>query len=223
MAIPPVEGFVRVGGLHFVYAEAAEKSYCDYVRLSHQIEAYGCIEYDENLQNLNYDKTIAGLQTVVFSAMCFEAAIYDFASIYLGDDYVRDHLDKLDVLSKWLVVMRFISGIEIPKGVAPYGALKNLVAERNRLVHSKSEPMDMGNRERQIARMLKRESEFENGVHNSIRAIILMSLFLEAVQEGHHNPLPSYSKQNAPLRRHFSELRNVIEECRNVVAKIGRG
>ncbi len=223
MALPPVECFARVGSLHYVYSEAAEKAYCDFLKKS---EEYGHLDpddYDENHTHVRYDKLIAGLQTVVFSAMCFEAAIYDFASIYLGDDYVREHLDKLDVLSKWLVVLRLVSGIEIPKDEAPYCALKVLVTERNRLVHSKSEAWGYENQHRQILKMLKREGDFKKSVHNAVRALILMSLYIEKVHKGHHNPLPSFSKCNAPMRRYFNELESTINDCRVVVAKLGRG
>jgi hypothetical protein len=39
---------------------------------------------------------------VVFTAMYFEAFIYDYAASCLGDKYSKDHLDKLDFLSKWI-------------------------------------------------------------------------------------------------------------------------
>ena len=222
MAIPAVESFARVGGLHYVYAEASEKGYSEYLKASSEVEAIGNVEYDEKLEDIKHRRDVAGLQAIVFSAMSFEAAIYDFASVHLGDDYVRDHLDRLDVLSKWLVVLRFVTGVELPKGEAPYGALKSLVFERNRLVHSKSESFDFENQERQFAKVMKRERELEVNVHNSFRALVLMSLYLDKSLEGHHNPLPSYDKRNAPMRRYYAELKSVIEECRNVVGKIGR-
>lgn len=221
MTIPPVEGFSRIGCLHYLYAEAAEKAYSEFLEVSSNISKFGEAEYDEKLQELKYLRNIVSVQAIVFSAMSFEAAIYDFASIHLGDDYVRDHLDRLDVLSKWLVVLRFVTGIELPKHEAPYAALKSLIFQRNQLAHSKSESVDFENQKRQFDKIMKDEKELERNVHNSFRALALMSLYLEKALDGHHNPLPSYNKQNAPMRRYYNELKSVIYECRNVVAKIG--
>ncbi|EON90558.1 hypothetical protein MARLIPOL_18123 [Marinobacter lipolyticus SM19] len=220
MAITPVESFARIGTFSYLYAEATEKGYSEFLATSEEIEALDNVEYDERLGELEHARDLAAIQAIVFSAMCFEAAIYDFASIHLGDGYVQDHLDKLDVLSKWLVVIRFVSGIEIPKSEAPYAALKNLVFERNRLVHSKSEPMSSSNIERHFEKMEKREREFVSGVHDAFRAIVLMSLYLDKVLHGYHNPLPSFSKRNAPLREYYSELEEVIHDCRRVIARI---
>lgn len=220
MAITPVESYARIGTLSRFYAEAAEKGYSEYLAISKEIEAFGNVEFDERLAELEHTRDLGAIQAVVFSSMCFEAAIYDFASIHLGDDYVRDHLDKLDLLSKWLVVIRFVSGIEIPKSEAPYAALKNLIFERNRLVHSKSKPMDIANLERQFEITRKREREFNRAVNDAFRAVVLMSLYLDKVLDRYHNPLPSFSKQNASHRRYYSELKEVIDDCRRVVAKI---
>jgi hypothetical protein len=210
-----------MGSLHYLYAETAEKGYSEFLETLSNISEFGEVEYDEKLEELKYLRNVAGLQAIVFSAMSFETAIYDFASIHLGDDYVRDHLDRLDVLSKWLVVLRFVTGTELPKNEAPYAALKSLIFQRNRLVHSKSEPFDFEDQKRQVDKFMKREKELEKNVHNSFRALVLMSLYLEKVLDGHHNPLPSYNKQNAPMRRYYNELKSVIYECRNLVAKIG--
>lgn len=219
MNVPPVEQFARVGGYRYMYAEAAERGYCEYLSTSQEILNFGEVEYDERLEDLKHNKMLAGLQTVVFAGMCFEAAIYDFAAVHLGDDYVRDHLDKLDVLSKWLVVLRFVAGVEVPKGQAPYGALKNLVRERNRLVHAKSKQWVFDAPEKQIEKMLNRDKEDESNVHNAFRALVMMSLYLDDVLEDYHNPLPAYDKRNAPMRRHFDELKGIIGECREVVVK----
>jgi len=222
LTIPSVESFARFGGAHYVYADIAEKSYSEYREIISEIDTYIKVEHGEKLFELKRARDIARVQTVVFSAMTFEAAIYDFASIHLGDEYFRNHLDRLDVISKWLVVLRFVAGIELPKDEAPYAALKSLIFERNRLIHFKSEPFDPDDLASQLAKIKKRESELAVNVHNSFRALILVSLYLDKVMDQHHNPLPSYNKKNAPMRRYYSQLKIVIEDCRNVVAKTGR-
>jgi len=75
---------------------------------------------------------------IVFSAMYLEAFIYDYAAISLGDKYVKDHLDRLDLVSKWILVPRLVTGKEISKSDHAFEALKKLNSARNSLVHLKS-------------------------------------------------------------------------------------
>ena len=222
MSIKPVESYARVGCLSYVYAEAVEKGYSEYLKYSIAIKKFGEVEYDEELEELRHLQRLSGLQAIVFSAMCFEAAIFDFASVHLGDDYVKDHLDKLDTLSKWVVVLRFVSGIELQKSDSPYGLLKTLIITRNKLVHAKSEEFEF-EPERQIKqfeKMKKREEDYDAGVHNAFRALVTMSLYLEQTQNGYHNPLPSFSRINAPMRRYYSDLQGVIAKCHQTVKKL---
>lgn len=142
MTIEPIESYARTGCFSYIYADVAEKGYSDYLKYSSEVKRFGDVEYDERLVELKHLQSVAGLQTIVFSAMCFEAAIFDFASVHLCDDYVKDNLDKLDLLSKWVVVLRFVFGIELRKDEAPYGLLKNLIQARNKLVHAKSESIE---------------------------------------------------------------------------------
>lgn len=78
----------------------------------------------------------------VFTALYFEAFIYDYAASCLGDKYVLEHLDKLDFISKWIVVPRLTVGKEIDKSKGAFAALKRLHKDRNSLVHLKSRPMN---------------------------------------------------------------------------------
>jgi hypothetical protein len=221
LTIEPIESYARTGCFSYTYADVAEKGYSDYLKYSSEVKKFGEVEYDEKLVEFKHLQSVAGLQTIVFSAMCFEAAIFDFASIYLGDDYVKENLDKLDLLSKWVVVLRFVSGIELRKDEAPYGLLKNLIQARNKLVHAKSESFEFGFEalQRQIKRMEKRDAEYESSVHIAFRALVTMSLYLDLSHKGHHNPLPAYDVVNAPMRRYYTELKSAIEQCRKTVAK----
>lgn len=81
--------------------------------------------------------------SICFSAMALEAFIYDYAARNLGDGYVSQYLDKLDLTSKWLVVPRLITGSVIDSGCQAINLLRELVRERNHLVHSKSKPVSL--------------------------------------------------------------------------------
>jgi len=80
----------------------------------------------------------ARAKAVVFAAMCLEAFIYDFASNYLGDTYVRNNLDRLGFLPKWAVIPKLALGKGLREESQASEHLKLLLKERNDLVHAKS-------------------------------------------------------------------------------------
>lgn len=75
---------------------------------------------------------------VVFASMCLEAFIYDYAAYHLSDSFVRDHLDRLKLESKWAVAIQLATGKQFPRTSKAFGLLKNLRKVRNAFVHSKS-------------------------------------------------------------------------------------
>ncbi|MBT3984541.1 MAG: hypothetical protein HOE90_24505 [Bacteriovoracaceae bacterium] len=103
--------------------------------------------------------------SVVFTAMYFEAFIYDYAASYLGDDYSKSHLDKLDFISKWLVIPKLITGKELSKEGQAYQALKRLHKDRNSLVHLKSKKFKM-NHSAIFDHLQKREKNIRDSVKN---------------------------------------------------------
>lgn len=87
--------------------------------------------FEDELANIS-------LIVIIFSAMTIEAYIYDYAARHLGDTYVKDHLDKLDTLSKWIVIPKLVTGIEIPRNDNWRKLLTRLIKARNSVVHYKS-------------------------------------------------------------------------------------
>ena len=75
---------------------------------------------------------------VVFASMAVEAFIYDFAARNLSDSFVRKYLDKLNVVSKWVVIPKLVTGKEFPTDNNSFRLLKELISLRNSYVHSKS-------------------------------------------------------------------------------------
>jgi hypothetical protein len=78
--------------------------------------------------------------TIVFACAACELYINDAAARLLGDTYVQRHVDRLDLVSKWVLVPRLICGHEIDRGGRAYDLLRLLVSARNELMHPKSEP-----------------------------------------------------------------------------------
>lgn len=76
--------------------------------------------------------------TIIFSAMALEAFIYDYAAINLTDSFAKDHVDKIDFSSKWIVVPQLVTGNPFPKERQGFQQLKELIKLRNDLIHYKS-------------------------------------------------------------------------------------
>jgi hypothetical protein len=219
----PRLNFARIRTFTFLYADGCERGYDNYLACNERIIEFGEVEYDPELWDLIRRRDIAGLQTIVFAGMCLESAIFEYAADHLGDAYVKDHIDKLDVLSKWLIVLRLVAGYELRKDQEPYAALKELVSARNRLVHSKSEPLDFENPLSQLTRMNADSEKHTSAIRNAYRALLLMSMDLESAIGIMHNPLPSYDPEvslglEIPLR-----LKPIVSECRAIIRRAKDG
>lgn len=78
------------------------------------------------------------VQSIVFSAMCLEAFIYGYSEKFLGKSYTKQHIEKLNIESKFIIVPRLVIGKEIDKSGQGYEKLKKLITDRNKIVHFKS-------------------------------------------------------------------------------------
>jgi len=84
-----------------------------------------------------------GVIIIVFAAMALEAYIYDYAARNLSDKYAKDHLDRLDTPSKWLIIPKLITGKEIEENSKAMELLKALVRARNEITHYKSQSIPL--------------------------------------------------------------------------------
>lgn len=221
--IIPRKNFARIRTNTWVYYDACQRGYVDFLNLTEKIVPHSAEEYvhDEEQDDVRWRCNIAGLQTVIFSAMCFEAAVFEYAADRLGDAYVRDHLDKLDVLSKWVIALRLVAGFELRKDRAPYAAFKQTVVARNQLVHSKSEPMDFINLDRQIEKLEIESKKHTDSIHTAYRALLLMSLELESALGTGEHPLPSFADDRNVNLRVPPRLMPIVHECRETVKRGG--
>ena len=78
------------------------------------------------------------LIVVVFCATSLEAYINHYAISNLSKNYFKTYLDKLDLLSKWIVIPRITTGTQLDAGSRPLQDLSWLITLRNKLVHYKS-------------------------------------------------------------------------------------
>ncbi|WP_312833623.1 hypothetical protein [Sedimentibacter saalensis] len=98
-------------------------------------EYYGYITEQSEKEETIFKNCII---SITFSAMSLEAFIYDYAAIVLGDKYVKNYIDKLDVVSKWVLVPKIITGKEISRDKHCFEILRQTIKLRNEFAHSKS-------------------------------------------------------------------------------------
>jgi len=75
---------------------------------------------------------------VVFTVTFLEAYVQNYASRRLGGAFSEKHLDKLDVVSKWLIVPQLVTLEKVNSDHPGIELLRDLVRARNAIVHSKS-------------------------------------------------------------------------------------
>lgn len=93
---------------------------------------------DYYLQQYNNCIINSGITCIVFLAMAVESFIYDYASEHLGDTFVKNYIEKLDVKSKWVIIPKLVTGKDLPRDKKGFELLNKLISLRNRFVHSKS-------------------------------------------------------------------------------------
>jgi len=99
-----------------------------------------------SVEELGLSDEISKLEciTVTFAAMCLEACIWDYAACSISQKYMKDYLDKLDFVAKWVVIPQLICGSDITtvriNGTCLLDRLRKLTTARNTLVHPKSRP-----------------------------------------------------------------------------------
>lgn len=100
-----------------------------------QISEEEDIEYGElNSEIGKYSRVV-----VVFCGLALEAFINDYAIRSLSRNYFNKYLDKLDLMSKWIVIPKLLTGSQLDAGSQPLQDLDWLIKQRNKLVHFKSQ------------------------------------------------------------------------------------
>ena len=221
MADHPVQNWVRVNVLHPLFFDMCEEAYSRFLTIS---EKYTRTLKEEDIaegRELEHAVVIAGIQAIVFAGMCVESAIYDYAAGQLGDSYVQDHLEKMDLLSKWIVIPQLVCGRKISKDTVAYASLKKLIQARNSLVHHKSSRF-AGYDEKQLAKLKDDEKKFEEYVHNAYRALVLLSLELDHLIGVQFNPLRTFDENAYSSHEIPKNLEKVIDDCKRVFNRTAR-
>lgn len=132
-AIYPQE--LRENCLFSMYAEIAMESYYKAERKYEEIKANNYVV--SSMWELGeIEKQI--ICTVVFSAMCVESFLNNYAGACLGDKEFGENFDRLSPVSKLQLIAKFILHANVNTGEALYSRIKQLFRERDKYVHNKS-------------------------------------------------------------------------------------
>ncbi|WP_143046361.1 hypothetical protein [Trichormus sp. NMC-1] len=80
----------------------------------------------------------SAITSIIFSGLTVESFINYYGISRLSKNEFDNYLDKLDLLSKWIVIPKFVTGNSIDTGSHAISLLKQLIRSRNKLVHYKS-------------------------------------------------------------------------------------
>lgn len=121
-------------------------NYIEVVRLKEEREEFQAELKDKKTTDCSVDflaKKHAVIQryamvVVIFSALTLEAIINHYAIENLSKSYLNNYLDKLDPVSKWIVIPKIVTGRQLDTDGQAFQQLKGLFRLRNQLVHYKT-------------------------------------------------------------------------------------
>jgi hypothetical protein len=212
----PRDSYSRMGGLHRVYFDIAQDEYAKCL----EVESIDVSDMHEGEKSdISHRATEHAVKSIVFSALCVEAAINNYAGIHLGDSYNENHLQNLDVVSKWVVIPKLVCGKSINKSGPAFGALKKLIKSRNKLVHNKSKEFDptIPN----IAESLvRRDLDFKSDFTNSLKALYLISMEMDFMLGQMHNPIRTLDSKFSPSLEIPVQVKPLFNECKTIVLNL---
>lgn len=112
-----------------------------------KIKRRGITKAWDEFVNVTAEMRHHSASTVVFAALCLEAFIYDYAAHNFSDTYAKNYLDQLNLVSKWVVIPKLVTGKDFPTEGQAFEHLVKLRKARNDLVHYKSRPLPTNIRE----------------------------------------------------------------------------
>jgi hypothetical protein len=135
--------------LFFLYRLMAMENYSSYKKLDKECKKLQSLGIDYSKSNIESPKEVEQFAklvkrsgcifgSIIFEALAVEAFINYYAANRLGNSYFEEHLDKLTMINKYIVITKLVTGKDFPKDNHIYERLQLLATTRNNLVHNKS-------------------------------------------------------------------------------------
>ena len=161
----------RIARAHFALfnQELAEAK-----RLQEFVESEGDTE-DDDLTHQSWECETRAADhakvVITFAAFAIESHINSYGARRLGERYFKNHLDKLDTVSKWIIIPRVVAGRRFPKDHNVFDLLTKLFSYRNEIVHPKSTKIDMAKLEKEAKNRFAMEKKFLEFVPKAIELL----------------------------------------------------
>ncbi len=179
------EAFIIDWVQHTEYFSIAQENYTEIKKLKKEHDDYQKKLkdkkkiLDEDTDFLAYrNDTVAKHTTIVviFSALSLEAYINHYAINRLSRNYFTTYLDKLDLMSKYIIIPRFVTGKQLDLGSKAVQDLKWLITLRNRLVHYKSKRIA-------ISELKESDSLWDYDAKKAIKTVEILLLALSRIDK----------------------------------------
>ena len=117
-------------------------------------EVNGNLVYKEHVQILEIQDILLkeSIKVVVFLGAFLESYFFELSAVALGQQYTENHIEKMDLTSKMVIVPQLITGKKINTSQNFWGGIKTLIKWRNKIIHNKTknateyfEKIDLGN------------------------------------------------------------------------------
>lgn len=108
-------------------------------------DSLGKLSEDEAIESgeINREINKHSRIVIIFCALSLEAFINDYAIEHTSKSYFENYLDELHLYSKWVIIPRLLTGSQLDTGAKPMQDLDGLIKQRNRLVHFKTETLEI--------------------------------------------------------------------------------
>lgn len=129
--------------MHWEYFQICRENYKEYSLIDDKMDDHRNSDDEEHIKQLNIASLYSRrerivLLPIIFGAMCLEAFVYDYGAQHLSGSFVKKHVDKLELPSKFIILTKLVTGNDFPTDSQAYEGLVKLKEDRNKLVHFKS-------------------------------------------------------------------------------------
>lgn len=92
----------------------------------------------EKINDLENSLLKESIKVVIFLGAFLESYFFELSAVALGQRYTENHIEKLDLASKIILIPKLITGKEIDKSLHFWGHIKSLIKWRNKIIHNKT-------------------------------------------------------------------------------------